>query len=251
MTDALEHAGSDVRQLEDAALVREMLPLSSSFGCNVLVSGGLVSALSMLLFGWTGGSIVLGLSACIGFLLVRFRARSPRVLRARRAEKELGRRFGAEPLEALISAARAELARDPELEAIALFRSVARPHGGLQLIRVELRPVPQIALRAAPFLAELQRGDASTLELRRRDLPLPAASAGRLRALLAELTPESLAQPPGPAGVDGLQCEALVLRRDAPTLHASAGFAGLDASQRSHPSLRLFQLFLDFERELA
>lgn len=252
MTHEPERAGHDLRLLDDAALVREMLPLSSSFGCNVLVSGFLVSLLSGLLFGWAGGLIVLGLSACIGFLLLRFRARSPRLLRAKRAEKELGRRFGGEPLAARLGELQAELARDPELEALALFRGEARPHGGLQLIRVELRPQAQIALRASPFLAELQRGEASTLELHRRDLPLSAAQAERLRALLAQLTPESLAHPPpGPAGVDGLFCEAVVLRREAPALHASAWLAGRDASQDAHPSLRLFQLFLDLERELA
>ena len=241
----------DLDKLDDAALVHAMLPLSSSFGCNVWVSGGLISVLSGLLFGWRGGLIVLGLCVCVGVLLVRSRARSPRVQRAQAAARELVRRFGAAPLEQQLPEARAELAQDPELEALLLFRAVALPHGGQQLIRVELRPEPRIGLRACPLPSELLRGEASTLELRRRDLPLTAAQVEPLRALLAELTPESIALPALPAVLDGLRCEAAVLRRDGPELRVAANLAGLDASYRSHPGLRLLQLFLDLEHQLT
>lgn len=239
----------ELRVLSDDALVRETLPLARHFGCNVVVAVLVVAVVTIASLGWRVGAWSLVVGGALGALTMRVRAATPRMRRARAAEREFGRRFGAEPLAQLLPDAKAQFGRDADLDVLALFRAVALPHGGLRLMRVELRAQPTVAVSTSPFLAELQRGEPNLVEVAHRKQPLDPIRAERLRALLRELRPELLTAP-GNFVRDGFLCEALVLQRDAPELHARGNLAGLPEALRAHPTVRLFELLLDFEQDL-
>jgi hypothetical protein len=74
------------------------------------------------------------------------------------------------------------------------------------------------------------------------------------------LVRELISEPPVPLASfvkNGFPCEASVLARpgvfDADTheLHAAANLSGLPQQLSQHPSIRLLELFLDFEAELV
>jgi hypothetical protein len=240
---------TEVSSLSDEALVREMLPLASNTGCKLAASAVLLALLSGWLLGPKLGAAVLAVCVALTLLALWRRGGTHSVQRARAAERELRRRFGAQPLAERLDQVRAQLAADTDLQVVGLFRGTVLPHGGLRSIRFELRAQPQLHVSRSPGLAELQRGVASSLEILRRDLPLPAAQVERVRAVLRELG----AHPPTPLASfvsDGFVCEASVLQRDGAELHASVNLAGLPDQLKQHPSVRLVELFLDLEAEL-
>lgn len=236
----------ELRALSDDELVSETLPLTKHFGCNLVAGAVATTLLAVLGFGATIGSGVFVLGASLAAVALRWHSATPRMCRARAAQREFGRRFGAAPLAQLLPEARAQLAGDAELEALGLFRAVSLPHGGLRSIRVELRARPTIAVSTSPFLGDLQRGDLNLLAVSRRELPLKAAQAERMRGLLRELRPELLTVPANFV-TDGFPCEAVVLQRGAAELHARANLAGLPQALHAHPTVRLLELFLDFD----
>jgi hypothetical protein len=236
--------------LSDEALVRKTLPLASRFGCNVVTL-----ALVLTLFcGWRWGpevgAAVLASSIALVACAYWLRAKTSAVRQARAAERELGRRFGAEPLAQQLADARAQLATRADLEVLGLFRGRVLPHGALRSMRIELGSEPKLVLSVSPALVELQRSDAQNLKTIRRELPLTAAQVERSRTLLRELNPETLT-PLASFVSDGFACEASVLQRNAAELHASANLAGLPDQLRHHPSVRLIELFLELEAELV
>jgi hypothetical protein len=234
--------------LSDDALVRQTLPLASRFGCKVI---GLALLLTLFCGWWWGpqvGAAALGLAIMLVVSAHWLRAKTPAVLLARAAERELGRRFGADPLAQQLIEARAQLAARTDLEVLGMFRGRVLPHGALRSMRMELGLAPKLVLSVSPALVELQRGSAN--KMIRRELPLTAAQVERSRALLRELAPETLT-PLASFVIDGFACEASVLQRDAAELHASANLAGLPDQLRHHPSVRLLELFLELEAELV
>ena len=239
-----------VGSLSDEALVRQTLPLASRFGCKFVGLALLVVLACGVGWGLQGGLIAMASSVGTLALLRWSRAKSPAVQQARAAERELGRRFGALPLIQQLSEARAQLAARADLEVLGLFRGRVLPHGALRSMRMEIGAQPKLVLCTAPALAELQRGSATDLQVIRREMPLTAAQVERSRALLRELASETVA-PLASFVVDGFACEASVLQREAPELHASANLAGLPDQLRHHPSVRLIELFLDLESELV
>jgi hypothetical protein len=240
----------DLGSLSDAALVRQTLPLTSYFGWKVVSIAVLVTLASGLWLGTQAGVAVFVASISLAVLAQRLRAKTPALQQARAAEHELGRRFGAVPLVQHLAEAREQLAADAELELLGLFRGRVLPHGGLRSMRLEVRAQAKLIVRTSPALSELQRGVVSTLSMVRRELPLTAAQVERLRTLLGELTSESFA-PLASFVADGFPCEASVLQRDAVELHARANLAGLPEQLKHHPSVRLIELFLEFEAELV
>jgi hypothetical protein len=264
MATALVRSGSDAALLEpdlgalsDDALVTQTLPLASGFGCKLVASAVLVSFLGTLVFGARIGLPVLALGLLGAWIAQRMRASSEALQRARAAEQEFRRRFGAEPLAQRLPEARAQLERDADLELLGLFRGTVLPHGGLRFLRVEVSAQPKLFVCSSPALADLQRGAQNMLEIVHRELPLSAAQVARLRALVRELS-ESQAQLTQLASFvkDGFPCEASVLARPLTQesgtieLHASANLSGLPEQLASHPSVRLLELFLDLEAEL-
>ena len=239
-----------VGSLSDEALVRQTLPLASRFGYVVVALALLIALCCGLWWGVPAGAFALVGSIGLVALVHWRRAKSPALLQARAAERELGRRFGAQPLAQQLHEARAQLTARPELEALGLFRGRVMPHGDLRAMRLELGPQSKLVLCTTPALAELQRGSADDWGMIRRELPLSAVQVERARALLRELSSETLA-PLASFVADGFACEASVLQRDAAELHASANLAGLPDQLRHHPSVRLLELFLDLEAELV
>jgi hypothetical protein len=251
--DRVEPVTSVLRSLGDAQLVEQTLPLASTFGVKLIACVAVAALLAGFALGVRTGAAVLGLGVLIALISQRLRASSDSVRRARAAEQELRRRFGADPLAQRLPEARAELQHDPELELLGLFRGTLLPQGGLHSIRVELRAQPKLIVCASPALAELRRAAASALQMTRRELPLSAAQAERVRTLVRELSEN----PPAPLASfvqDGFPCEASVLWRTAvgtQELRGSANLAGLPEQLKRHPSVRLIELFLELESEVA
>jgi hypothetical protein len=241
----------EVGSLSDEALVRQTLPLASRFGCNLAIAAGLIALACGLVLGVRVGVGTLVVSVCLVALAQFWRSRTLAVRRARRAEHEFQRRFGAAPMQRHLAEARAQLAADAELELLGLFRGRVLPHGALRSMRLEIkkRAQPMLFVSACPPLNELQRGASGGLEPLRREAPLTAAQAERMRAQLRELASESLA-PLASFVMDGFPCEVSVLQQSGPELHASANLAGLPDQLKSHPSVRMIELFLDLEAEL-
>lgn len=239
-----------IGSLSDDVLVRQTLPLASRFGCMVIALAAVATVGCGLLWGPQAGVVALAISLGSVVIIQQLRAKTPALQQARAAERELGRRFGAEPLEQQVIEARAQLAASTDLDVIGLFRGRVLPHGALRSMRVELGAQSKLVLHTSPALAELQRGSATSLEMIRRELPLAAAQVERTRALLRELAAERVT-PLASFVSDGFPCEASVLQRNAPELHASANLAGLPDQLRHHPSVRLIELFLDLEAELV
>lgn len=238
-----------VGALSDEALLRLTSPLASRVGCKLVAVAAVIALVCALWLGLRDGALALaaGLSTVAGILWLR--RRSAAVQQARAAERELERRFGAEPLAQQLQQARAQLATRADLEVLGLFRARVLPHGALRWMRVEIGAEPKLLVCIAPALTELQRGRADRLELVRTELPLTAAQVERSRTLLRELAQQELA-PLASFVEDGFACEASVLLRGATELHASANLAGLPDQLRHHPSVRLIELFLDLEAEL-
>lgn len=246
-------AYAELAALSDEALVEQMLPLAAGIRMKLIAVAVLASFCSALAFGARIGLLVLLVGLVLVWVVQRVRAGTAHVQRARAAEQELGRRFGAEPLARRLPEARAHIERNSDIEILGLFRGVVLPHGGLRFLRVEIGAQPKLLVRSSPALSELQRGTHSTLELVRRELPLSAAQVERLRALVRELSTEPPVQLASFVE-HGFPCEASVLvRGDAGTveLHASANISGLPQQLAQHPSVRLLELFLDFEAELV
>ena len=239
-----------VGSLSDEALVRQTLPLASRFGCNLSALALLTTLGAALWWGLQGGAIALASSIGLVALVQGWRAKSPAVQKARAAERELGRRFGAQPLAEQLNEARAQLAARTDLEVLGLFRGRVLPHGALRSMRLEIGQEPKLVLSTAPALSELQRESATSRGMIRRELRLTAAHIERVRALLRELATETLT-PLASFVVDGFACEVSVLQRAGGELHASANLAGLPDQLRRHPSVRLIELFLELEAELV
>lgn len=253
LEESAQREPPELSALSDEALVKQTLPLASGIHMKLVAAAVLASFCSALALGARIGLVVLAVGLLLVWLIQRVRASTAHVQRARAAEQEFGRRFGAEPLARRLPEARAQLERNCDIEMLGLFRGVAQPHGGLRFLRVEIGPQPKLLVRSSPALSELQRGVHNTLELVHREVPLSAAQVERLRALVRELA----AQPPVQLASfvkHGFPCEASVLARgDSGTLelHASANLSGLPQQLAQHPSVRLLELFLDFEAELV
>ncbi|HET8933936.1 MAG TPA: hypothetical protein VFN67_10875 [Polyangiales bacterium] len=238
----------DVRSLTDEALVRQTLPLASRFGCHAAVAVGLTTLLCGALWGVRSGLVVLLVTAGLVVLFQRVRSHTPRLLKARAAEREFQRRFGGE-LEQDLAEARAQLAANAEIEVLGLFRGRVLPHGGLRSMRLEISAQPMLVVCASPALSEMQRGGVGSLEMVRRQAPLSAAQVERVRALIALLEAETLAALASFV-TDGFPCQASLLQRGGVELHGSANLAGLPDQLKHHPSVRLLELFLELEAEL-
>jgi hypothetical protein len=246
-------AHAELGALSDESLIKQTLPLATGARMKLIAAALLASIFSALAFDARSGLVVLAVGLLLVWVSQRLRAGSAHLQRARAAAHEFGRRFGAEPLARSLPEARAHIARNSDIEILGLFRGVVLPHGGLRFLRVELGAQPKLRVRSSPALSELQRGTRSTLELMDRELPLSAAQVERLRALVRELAehpPVQLAS----FVQHGFPCEASVLARSETglvELHASANISGLPDQLAQHPSVRLLELFLDFEAELV
>jgi hypothetical protein len=240
---------SDVVSLSDSALVQETLVLRSRVGCQLVGLGVLVSLSLAVWLGPWSGLAALVCSMGLVALGLRVRANTPARRRAHAAERELGRRYSWEPLSEHLPEARAQLAADPGLAVLALFRGRMLPHGGVRSMRLEIGAQPKLQLRSCPMLDELQRGTLGSAAIVNTELPLTAAQVEHLGVVLRELSSAPL-EPLASFVIDGFPCEASVLQRGAAELHTSVNLAGLPEQLKQHPSVRLIELFLDLEAEV-
>jgi hypothetical protein len=238
---------ADLNELNDAELVQLVRLPPDRLGCWLwLAPLPLGTLLAVTL---DPGVAALGFCVTLGtaWLSARIRARSPRRRLAELAKQMLAQRFCTDPIEHYEPAARAALRDDPALQTVLLFSGRALPHGGWRFIRIELGQSSRIALRSLPFdLGDIPR---ETAGMFRCTLPLRAASAARVQALIAEIDP-ARPEPPAEFVYDGFPCSALVLRRDAEPLRIDVNLGGLTREQRAHPSARLLHCILDLEDEV-
>ena len=237
-------------ELSDSELVRLARLPPDRLGCWLWLSPFAIGTLLAVTL--DAGSAVLGFGAAFGsaWLASRIRARSPRRRLAKAAEMALEQRFCTGSIERYVPAAEAALSADPSLRVVLLFSGTGLPHGGKRFIRIELGEPSRIALRSMPFLHDLEDSPDPAARLFRADLPLSAASAERVQALLDALDPAHL-DPPPHFVYDGFPCSLIVLRRDAESLRVDLNLHGLSAEQRQHPSTRLLCHMLDLEDELG
>jgi hypothetical protein len=234
----------------DAELVRAALDGDDSFGCYLwLIAPPLGASLG---FFWGRGGAVLGMLGALALcaLILRLRQLLPAVRERKRAARELELRFDLAPLEQHEANACAALEQPGAPEAVLLFEGRALPHGGHRFIRIDLAAESTIRVRSTPFLHDLARVEEPQRRMLKIDGPLSAVGAERVRALLRELTPEALI---GPRHFvrDGFPCAAVVLRRGAEPLRASLNLAGLPAELKANPCVRLLELMLELEAEVA
>lgn len=241
----------EVRSLSDEALVQQTLPLASRFGCNLAGAVLLVGLSCGLLWGLQAALAAFVATVSLAVLVQCLRSFTAGLRRARAAEREFQRRFGGVLSEQHLAEARAQLAADGGLELLGLFRGRVLPHGGLRSMRLELgtRAQPTLQVRATPPLSELQRAKSGNLEIEQREAPLTAAQVERVRALVRALSGEPVA-PLASFVVDGFPCQASLLQHGGIELHASANLAGLPEQLKTHPSVRVIELFLELEGEL-
>ena len=238
---------ADPEGLTDQELIARIQAGRDDVGCYVwLVAPVIAAVVCGLLWGGPAaiGALIASYFLCQGFW--RWRKRLPRIRAGELARAELQRRYRIAGVSSYEAEAVAELARDGGPEAVLLFSSRGLPHGGHSFIRIELALEARAQIWLAPLPFDLEHGADPVARLYHRELQLTAAAATRWRELIAALTPAALV-PPGHFVRDGLPCEAVVLRRNAPTLRAKLNMAGLPQVLRAHPCAHLLQSFLELE----
>lgn len=238
---------ADPEGLTDQELIARIQAGRDEVGCYVWLAVPPTAALVCGLI-WGGpaaiGALIAAYFFCQSFW--RWRKSRPRVRAGELARAEIERRYRIGRVSDYEAEAVAELEREGGPEAVLLFSSRGFPHGGHSFIRIELAQEAKAQIWLAPMSFDLDRGPDAVARLYHCELPLTAADAGRWRELVAWLTPATIDPPPHFVR-DGLQCEATLLRKNAPLLRAQLNMAGLPKPLHAHPCVRLMQAFLELE----
>jgi hypothetical protein len=244
--DAL--ATDTLEALSDAELVTESLPCASHAGCYRWLVAFTLPVPIGLVFNAAWALLSFGVAVMACRLLAWRRERNPRMRRARQAEAEFARRFGEPALERALVDARALLATDRNIEAVVCLHGCGLPHGGPQLVGVDLGSMETtIRVHAAPWLADLWQHPERVPRIRREVGPLTLAAAERLRACVAAIGTDQGA-PEDSFVKDGFPCTAVLLKRGAEPQRWQLNMSGLSPEQASHPVAQLIASLLELSR---
>jgi hypothetical protein len=241
-------ADRPLHALSDAELVTESLPCASGAGCYTWLFALTLPLPVGLLWGarWALLSLMLGVLTCR--VLSWLRERSPRMRRARRAEAEFARRFGAAALNDALEDARALLARDHDVDVVLCLYGRGLPHGDQHLVRVDLgRQEATLHVHQAAYLADLWRNPERTRQLRRAQQTLTSAAVHPLRAALDAVAQDH----DGPAEtsvLDGFPCTLVLLRRGQAPQRWDLNLGGIEPEHEAHAVVRLISRLFELER---
>jgi hypothetical protein len=240
---------SDIRALSDSELITATRALNGGASRYLWPIVPLATVATAVLYSWliAVASCAAAIAACR--LAILWHERSSDLRRGQFAKQELCLRYHIGGLARDEAEASAQLAQIAGEGPILLFRAWALPHGGHRFVRIELGSAPRIVICTTPFLADLHRLGAAQARMTQLDLPLPAAHAVRLGALLAQHTAQA-SEPVEPVVVDGLPCEVVLLRRQLPTLRASLNYSGANAREHSTTSA-LVAIILEIEADVT
>ena len=245
----------EIRLKTDAELIDLTDPLRRSFLGYIWLSVPVATLAAGLTLGAVAAAIagVLAITACK--VAARLYERSKARQRGLLAKREFCARYHIGSLTVDEAAAVVQLADEPQLEGVLLFRAWALPHGGHRFIRIELGKAPRIAVYTTPFMGDLQRHPELRANLAKLEQPLSEAQVQRLWQVLAELTPDKMRDIPQRvfAGqpLDGLPCDVVVLRRGADPLRASMNFRGVASLERLTLAETLVSTVLALESEIT
>ena len=246
----------EIRLLTDAELIDLTRALRRSFLAYVWLIVPLAGAAAALTLGAAAGVVagVLAIVACK--LAVSLYERSRAKQRGLLAKREFCARYHIGSLSVDENQVVAQLAEEPELAGVLLFRAWALPHGGHRFIRIELGPAPRIAVYTTPFLGDPQRHPETQTHMAKVEQPLTPAQLERagLEGALADLTPSKMQYIPQRVVVgqplDGLPCDVVVLRRGFEPLRASMNFRGVASLEALSPAETLVSCVLALESEV-
>lgn len=245
----------EIRMLSDAELIDLSNTLGRGFLAYVWLSVPLATVLAWLALGPIAAAIagVIAIVACK--IAARLYERSRATQRAQLAKREFCARYHIGSLTVDQNAAVSQLAEEPQLEGVLLFRAWALPHGGHRFIRIELGATNKIAVYTTPFLGDLQRRQESRALMAKVEQDLTESQSERLAHALEELTPDKMSYIPQRVVVgqplDGLPCDVVVLRRGAEALRASMNFRGVASLERLSPAEDLVSTVLALESEVV
>jgi len=245
----------EIRLLSDA----ELIDLTSALRRSFLGYIWLIVPLATVTAGLTLGAVAAVIAGVLAVAICKLAAslyeRSNARQRGLLAKREFCARYHIGSLSVDETLAVGQLAEEPQLEGVLLFRAWALPHGGHRFIRIELGPTPRIAVYTTPFLGDLQRHPETRAHMAKLEQPLSAAQLARVEEVLAELTPKHMEYVPQRvvAGqpLDGLPCDVVVLRRGAAPLRASMSFRGVASLERLSPAETLVSTVLALESEVV
>jgi hypothetical protein len=244
----------EIRLRSDAELIDLTRALGRSFLGYVWLIVPLATLAAALTLGAAGAVVAGALAIGLCKLAVHLYERSNAKQRGLLAKREFCARYHIGSLTVDENLAVAQLADDPELSGVLLFRSWALPHGGHRFIRIELGRAPQIAVYTTPFLGDLQSHPEMHPHMAKLEQPLTEAQLSRLSDVLRELTPENMQHIPQRvvAGqpLDGLPCDVVVLRRGHDPLRASMNFRGVASLEALSPAENLVSCVLALESEI-
>jgi hypothetical protein len=245
----------EIRLLSDVELIGLTNTLRRGLLAYAWLSLPLASGLAWLAFGPMAAAIAAVVAIGGSNLAARLYERSNATHRALLAKREFCARYHIGSLTVDEAAAVGQLAEEPQLDGVLLFRAWALPHGGHRFIRIELGATHRIAVYTTPFLGDLQRRPDTRALMAKLEQPLSDAQNERLVHVLSELTPSKMQNIPQRVVVgqplDGLPCDVVVLRRGAETLRASMNFRGVASLERLSPAEDLVSTVLALESEIV
>ena len=247
----------EIRLLSDEELIQLTGALRRGFLAYVWLAVPVASLLGWFALGPIAAVVagVVAIAACK--LAARLAEGSKASYRALMAKREFCARYHIGSLTVDENAAVGQLAEDPQLDGVLLFRAWALPHGGHRFIRIELGASHRhrIAVYTTPFLGDLQRRPDRRALMAKLEQPLSEAQSERLLSVLADLTPDKMEHIPQRVVVgqplDGLPCDVVVLRRGADVLRASMNFRGVASLERLSPAEDLVSTVLALESEIV
>jgi len=246
----------EIRKLSDAELVTATKALRQGAVGYAWAVVLVLTALTAVWFG-TVAAVVGCVIAIVGCRLALYlRDRSKGVERGQLAKREFCSRYHIGSLTVDEAAAEAQIARDPSIDSVLLYRAWVLPHGGHRFIRVELGERQSIAIYTTPFLGDVQRDPNALSRLTKLELALSTKHAERLTRMVSELSAEKFVSvEPRPvlldAPLEATPCDIVVLRRGESSLRASMHFRGLASLDPLSAPEQLVSTLLEIEEEIA
>jgi len=245
----------EIRLLSDAELIELTRALRRGFLAYIWLIVPLATVAAAITLGAAGAVVAGALAIAVCKVAARLYERGRARQRGLLAKREFCARYHIGSLTLDENLAVAQLAEEPELSGVLLFRAWALPHGGHRFIRIELGRTPRIAVYTTPFLGDLQSHPEVHEHMSKLEQPLSQAQHERLQGALAELTQDKMEHIPQRvvAGqpLDGLPCDVVVLRRGYEPLRASMNFRGVATLEALSPAETLVSSVLALESEIV